>query len=95
MKRKKTIIMKRIKVSLTKIDDIMMFNKEINKLPCDMVVCKGRWRVDAKSLMGLFSLDLSEPIQIYFDPEHYDEVLEALGSWVIPFDSNDKVYQVE
>ena len=86
--------MKRIKVNLPNIKDVMEFNKEINALSFDMVVCKGRWRVDAKSLMGLFSLDLSEPIQIYFNTEHYDEVMETLGKWTLPIEDSDRLYMV-
>ena len=86
--------MKRIKVNLPTIKDITDFNKEINKLDFDLIVCKGRWRVDAKSLMGLFSLDLSEPIQIYFNSEHLDEVNESLGKWALPIDEGDPLYLV-
>lgn len=86
--------MKRIKVSFSNIKEIIEFNKVINTLSFDMVVAKGRWRVDAKSLMGLFSLDLSEPIQIYFNTEHYDEVMETLGKWTLPIEDSDRLYMV-
>lgn len=86
--------MKRIKVSFSNIKEIIEFNKEINTLSFDMVVAKGRWRVDAKSLMGLFSLDLSEPIQIYFNTEYYDEVIEKLGKWTLPIEDSDRLYMV-
>lgn len=57
------------------IDDVAKI-KEFNKLtlefPCDIDVISGRYIIDAKSLMGLFSIDLSKPVEIRLDEEHED-----------------------
>ena len=47
-------------------------NKLTLKFPCDIDVISGRYIIDAKSLMGLFSVDLSKPVEIRFDEEHED-----------------------
>ena len=86
--------MKRVKVSLDNMKKITEFNKTVNKLSFDLIVCKNKWRVDAKSLMGLFSLDLSEPIQLYYNSEYDEEVNKVLKEWIIPINDNDPLYIV-
>lgn len=57
------------------IDDvtkIKAFNSLTMQFPCDIDVISGRYIVDGRSLMGLFSLDLSSPVQMRFDKEHYE-----------------------
>ena len=51
-------------VSLTSIDDVRQFVKAATHCACDVDVLSGRYVVDAKSIMGLFSLDLSQPVQV-------------------------------
>ena len=74
--------MKGIKLSLNNINDISKFNKAVSKLDYDVDVSSGRYLVNAKSLMGLYSLDLSEPIEILVDAENYDEIYGLVKDWV-------------
>ena len=51
-------------IQLTSVSDIKAFVDAANRLDCDVDVICGRYLVDGKSIMGLFSIDLSEPIQV-------------------------------
>ena len=71
--------MKTIKVSLNSIDKVKTFVNEIIKYDFDFDLVSGRYVIDAKSIMGIFSLDLSKPIELdIYGKENLDEVIEAL-----------------
>ena len=56
--------MKTVKISLNSIDKVKAFVNEISKFDCDFDLVSGRYVIDAKSIMGIFSLDLSKPIDL-------------------------------
>ena len=51
-------------VSLSSIEDVRQFVNAASRCPCEVDVCSGRYVIDAKSIMGLFSLDLSKPVRV-------------------------------
>ena len=71
--------MKTLKISLNSIDKVKAFVNEISKFDCDFDLVSGRYVIDAKSIMGIFSLDLSKPINLNI---HAEEVLLIL-SWLL------------
>ena len=76
--------MKTVQISLNSIDKVKSFVNDITKFDYDFDLISGRYVIDAKSIMGIFSLDLSKPIDltIYTDT-NVDEVLEALKPYII------------
>ncbi|MDR0325538.1 MAG: HPr family phosphocarrier protein [Oscillospiraceae bacterium] len=56
--------MKSFSVQLHSIDDVKRFVNAACGQPFDIDIVSGRYTVDAKSIMGLFSLDLSKPIAV-------------------------------
>jgi phosphotransferase system HPr-like phosphotransfer protein len=72
--------MKTIKVSLNSIDKVKTFVNEIIKYDFDFDLVSGRYVIDAKSILGIFSLDLSKPIDlnIHAEGDKLDEVLAVL-----------------
>ena len=54
--------MKKVTVSLASINDVKSFVNIVSKYDFDVDLISGRYVVDAKSIMGIFSLDLSKPI---------------------------------
>ena len=56
--------MKSFMVKLTSIADVKNFVSAASVQPCDIDVVSGRYTIDAKSIMGLFSLDLTTPIRV-------------------------------
>lgn len=59
-------------ILIDNVTKIKEFNNLTLKFPCDIDVISGRYIIDAKSLMGLFSVDLSKPVEVRFDEEHED-----------------------
>jgi phosphotransferase system HPr-like phosphotransfer protein len=51
-------------IYLNSFDKIKNFVDITNQLDCDIDLVSGRYVIDAKSIMGIFSLDLSKPIEI-------------------------------
>jgi phosphotransferase system HPr-like phosphotransfer protein len=51
-------------IYLNSFDKIKNFVDITNQLDCDIDLISGRYVIDAKSIMGIFSLDLSKPIEI-------------------------------
>ena len=76
--------MKTVQISLNSIDKVKSFVNTISQYDYDFDLISGRYVSDAKSIMGIFSLDLSKPIDltIYTDT-NVDEVLEALKPYII------------
>ena len=56
--------MKSFLVKLTSIADVKNFVSAASLQPFDIDVVSGRYTIDAKSIMGLFSLDLTTPIRV-------------------------------
>ena len=54
--------MKTVKISLNSIDKVKAFVNEVTKYDAEFDLVSGRYVIDAKSIMGIFSLDLSKPI---------------------------------
>ncbi len=77
--------MKTVKVSLNSIDKVKTFVNDINRFDYDFDLVSGRYVIDAKSIMGIFSLDLSKPIDlnIHADDDKQEEVLKALAPYII------------
>ena len=76
--------MKTVQISLNSIDKVKSFVNLIAKFDFDFDLVSGRYVIDAKSIMGIFSLDLSKPIDLAIHTEtNLDEVLEALKPYII------------
>ena len=77
--------MKTVKISLNSIDKVKSFVNEITKYDYDFDLVSGRYVIDAKSIMGIFSLDLSKPIElnIHASDSNLDEILEKLKDYVV------------
>ena len=56
--------MKTVQISLNSIDKVKAFVNDISKYDFDFDLVSGRYVIDAKSIMGIFSLDLSKPIDL-------------------------------
>ena len=76
--------MKTGKLSLNSIDTVQAFVNESSKVDCDFDLVSGRYVIDAKSIMGIFSLDLSKPIDlnIHADGAALDTVMAIVSKYV-------------
>ena len=77
--------MKTVQISLNSIDKVKSFVNDITKFDYDFDLVSGRYVIDAKSIMGIFSLDLSKPIElnIHAEGENLDSVMEKLTPYII------------
>lgn len=76
--------MKTVSISLNSIDKVKAFVNDISKYDFDFDLVSGRYVIDAKSIMGIFSLDLSKPIDLAIHAEEdIDAVLEALKPYLV------------
>ena len=76
--------MKTVQISLNSIDKVKSFVNEITKYDNDFDLVSGRYVIDAKSIMGIFSLDLSKPIDLNIHADsNQDDILAALDSYII------------
>lgn len=76
--------MKTVQISLNSIDKVKSFVNEITKYDNDFDLVSGRYVIDAKSIMGIFSLDLSKPIDLNIHADsNLDDILAALDSCII------------
>ena len=85
MNPKEVVIMKTVQISLNSIDKVKSFVNDITKFDYDFDLVSGRYVIDAKSIMGIFSLDLSKPIDLNIHEEdtNVDAVLEVLKPYMI------------
>lgn len=76
--------MKNITIRLESTDEIMDFNKIITKYNCDFDLEVGHNYVDAKSLLGLYSLSLNKPMTLHIqaDNELFEEIVGKLETFV-------------
>jgi len=75
--------MKSFNISLKSITDVKDFVNIVNRYDFDVDLASGRYVVDAKSIMGIFSLDLSKPIKVEVQSEDCAKFCEELKSFVI------------
>ncbi len=76
--------MKSVKISLNSIDAVKSFVNTVSKYESDFDLVSGRYVIDAKSIMGIFSLDLSKPIELNIHSEdQFDEIIESLKPYIL------------
>ena len=77
--------MKTVQISLNSIGKVKSFVNAINQFEFDFDLISGRYVIDAKSIMGIFSLDLSKPIDltIHTEEEKLDDIMEVLKPYLV------------
>ena len=74
--------MKTVQISLNSIDKVKSFVNAITQFDYDFDLISGRYVIDAKTIMGIFSLDLSKPIDLAI---HAEEELDAILEVIKPY----------
>ncbi len=75
--------MQTFNILLQSINDVKNFVNIVSKYDFDVDLSSGRYVVDAKSIMGIFSLDLSKPIKVDVRSANSDEFINELKTFVI------------
>jgi phosphotransferase system HPr-like phosphotransfer protein len=75
--------MKTFNIVLKSINDVKEFVNTVNKYDFDVDLTSGRYVVDAKSIMGIFSLDLSKPIKVEVHDDNCATFLDEIKSFIV------------
>lgn len=75
--------MKSMTVLLSTINDVKEFVNIVSQYEFDVDLVSGRYAVDAKSIMGIFSLDLSKPIDVNIHSDDADEFVNAIKKFEV------------
>ena len=75
--------MKALNITLKTINDVKDFVNIVNKYDFDVDLSTGRYVVDAKSIMGIFSLDLSKPIKVEIQTDDCGRFCEEIKRFTV------------
>ena len=76
--------MLKVKISLNSIDKVKSFVNDISGFNAEFDLVSGRYVIDAKSIMGIFSLDLSKNLTLNIQKEDdMDAVLAAIDEFIV------------
>ncbi|MCL2370264.1 MAG: HPr family phosphocarrier protein [Firmicutes bacterium] len=75
--------MKSIKISLSMAENVKKFVNIVGKYPYDLDLKSGRFVIDAKSLLGIFSLDLSKPVVLDIHSDKCDDLIKELTPYAV------------
>ena len=71
------------KVNLQAINDVKDFVNIVMRYDFDIDLVSGRYAIDAKSIMGIFSLDLSKPIQLNAHTDDAEDFLKDIERFIV------------
>ena len=75
--------MKSVNIKLSLAENVKSFVNIVNRYPYDVDLRAGRHVVDAKSILGIFSLDLSKPIELHAHTDNAKEFLNAIDKFIV------------
>ena len=73
--------MKEVKIVLSNIQDIRDFVNQVILVDYDVDLVQGRYTIDAKSIMGIFSLDLLSPITVIAHTEDAEAFFKKIAKF--------------
>ena len=74
--------MVKLTVNIVSMQDADKFNKLCSKFDCDMDLQSGKYYLDAKSIMGIFSLDLSKPLVLNAGTDDEQKIKETFADFI-------------
>lgn len=72
-----------VQINLNSIDKVKAFVHSVNTFNTEFDLVSGRFVIDAKSIMGIFSLDLSKPIDLTIYNDDDAEIMERLKPFLV------------
>lgn len=70
-------------IQLNAINDVKDFVNKVMLFNYDIDLVSYCYAIDAKSIMGIFSLDLSKPIKLQAHTDDADKLVEAIGKYIV------------
>ena len=75
--------MKTCQIKLSSIQDVREFVETVTRYEMEIDLCSGRYVVDAKSIMGIFSLDLMDTISLTAHTDNADKLFNELNKFMV------------
>ena len=75
--------MKNCLIKLSSIQDVREFVETVTRYEMEIDLSSGRYVVDAKSIMGIFSLDLMNPISLSAHTDNADKLFNDLNKFIV------------
>lgn len=75
--------MKKTEITLSNIQDVRDFVNIVVLLEYEVDLAQGRYLIDAKSIMGIFSLDLLSPITVIAHTEYADDFFAKIEKFIV------------
>ena len=75
--------MKSVPIKLSFAEEVKTFVNAVNRYPYEMDLRAGRHVVDANSILGIFSLDLSKPIILDVYDDNCDDLIADIQQFTI------------
>ena len=69
-------------VKLTTINDVKIFVNTVMRFDYDIDLVSGRYAIDAKSIMGIFSVDLDKELKLIAHTDDASELKSAIADFV-------------
>lgn len=74
--------MEALTISLSQVSQVQQFVNTVNKYPFDVDMVSGRYTINAKSLLGIYSLDLNRPLQVLIYSDDCEELKAELREFM-------------
>ena len=75
--------MKETKITLSTIQDVREFVNTVVGVDYEVDLVQGRYVIDAKSIMGIFSLDLLSPIALQAHTEYAEDLISKIEKFIV------------
>lgn len=72
-----------VTISLQAINDVKEFVNIVMRFDFDVDLVSGRYAIDAKSIMGIFSLDLSKELTLNIHSDDCADFLDAIKKYIV------------
>ena len=82
-KSKEILTMKKTEIVLAGIQDVRDFVNIVVMIDYEVDLAQGRYLIDAKSIMGIFSLDLLSPITVIAHTDYADDFFEKIARFAV------------
>jgi phosphotransferase system HPr-like phosphotransfer protein len=83
IERKEVFYVKAVNIKLSLTENVKALVNIVNRYPFDIDLRAGRHVVDAKSIMGIFSLDLSKPVTLEVYEEDCGDLMDEIKPFIV------------
>ena len=77
--------MKTVKININTINDVKDFVTIVSRCDYDVDIVSGRYAIDAKSIMGIFSLDLSKELTLNIHSDDCADFLDQISKYIVKY----------